>query len=113
MNNIINYIKKDWINLLQHVVIAVAAFGIAVSPFVVDYNTLPKGFELPKVMFYQIICSILIVLSLFIYLSKSGSQSKFKTYKSFYLVVIISILFIISTIVLLVKISLNFGLIFL
>lgn len=96
MKNTINYIKQNWIILLQNSVIIFAAFGIAVSPFIVDYNTLPKGYELPKVVFYQIVCSIIILLTFILGIVRSKQSESFKLPKSFYLVGIITFLFILS-----------------
>lgn len=98
MKNITNYIKRNWISILQNSVIVLAAFGIAISPFIVDYNTLPKGYELPKVIFYQIICSIIIVLSFIVGIAHSKQSESFKLPKSFYLVGIITALFIFSAV---------------
>lgn len=96
MKNTLNYIKQNWIAVLQNTVIILAAVGIAVSPFIVDYTTLPRGYELPKVIFYQIICSIIIVLSFIVGVFRSRKQDKFILPKSIYLVGVITILFILS-----------------
>lgn len=98
MTKLIDYIKNNWLQLLQHTVIVIAAFGIAVSPFVVDYNTLPKGYELPKVVFYQIVCSLIIVVSFVVGISRLKQKPNLKLPKSLYFLGIISILFLISTI---------------
>jgi len=97
MKNLKTYLKQNWLLLLQNSVIAIATFGIAVSPFIVDYETLPKGYELPKVIFFQIICSIIIVISFAITIIKAEKQKEFKISKSFKLVAVISALFLIST----------------
>ncbi len=96
MSKLIDYIKTNILNLTQQSVILVAAFGIAVSPFVVDYNTLPKGYELPKVFFYQAVCIIILVLAFIAAALKQKNKTKFKVPKSLYVVLITTVLFILS-----------------
>lgn len=45
-------------------IIALIAFGIFASPFVSDQSDLPKGWELPKVYFWQVLSSSLIAIIL-------------------------------------------------
>lgn len=97
MNKLIEYIKNNLLLVLQQIIIFIAAVGISVSPFIVDYNTLPKGYELPKVFFYQIICAVILILSFITGVLKQRNLNKFRLPKSLYAVLIITLLFIIST----------------
>src|SRR5215216_4865406 len=45
-------------------IIVLLSFGIIFSPLITDKNNLPTGWELPKVIFIQGFCALLILLSL-------------------------------------------------
>lgn len=92
-----NLLKRDSVSILKLLIILTASVGIAVSPFVVDYNTLPRGYELPKVLFFQIICSIIILLSTIAFCTKSFKEKSIKISRSFWIISLISVLFIVST----------------
>ncbi|MBE0573348.1 hypothetical protein IH575_00390, partial [Candidatus Dojkabacteria bacterium] len=81
---------------LPLIITIVAAFGVAVSPFIVDYATLPKGYELPKVFFYQIICSIIILLGTVLLLLNAYKEQRIHLAKSFYVVLVLSVLLSLS-----------------
>jgi O-antigen ligase len=99
MENLKKYIKNNYLDLISTLVVITAAVGIFASPFIVDYQTLPKGFELPKVIFIQIVCVIAILLSFLGYILSSAKQPKLKPSKSFYLMIVVSILFIVSALI--------------
>ncbi len=61
-----------------------------------DYTTLPKGYELPKVFFYQIICSIIILLGTVLFLINTYKEQRISLAKSFYVVSAVSILLSLS-----------------
>jgi O-antigen ligase len=93
----IKYIKSKPIFSFSNIFILFIAFAVFYSPFVVDYATLPKGFELPKVSFWQIISIISIVLSMSYALYTIFKEEKLRIPKDFYFLIITIFLFFIST----------------
>lgn len=72
---------KDLLRLRYNdIIIFLAGLILAIAPFVVDYTTLPKGFELPKVLFLQIGGLLLIALGFtkFAYKLAYRKAGKFK-----------------------------------
>ena len=75
------------------------SIGIFLSPIIVDYKNLPKGYELPKVHFIQILSGILIILGIIyvsIILADSFLKRKIKIKKSFIILTAVTILLLLS-----------------
>lgn len=98
MKKIINNIQNSVKNTIKNLVVIVAATGIGISPFIVDYSTLPKGYELPKVLFIQIISSLIIFLILNGFLYKTIKNKKVNLPSSILIPIIISVLLILGTV---------------
>src|SRR5260221_5317627 len=82
--------------ILTNLVILIAALGIFISPLVVDYATLPKGYELPKVFFWQATCLIIIVVSVLNFVVKIVKAKKVSITIDFLVLIILMLLLLIS-----------------
>jgi hypothetical protein len=51
-------------NLAKFLIILLTSFALFLSPLIIDHDTLPKGFELPKVKFVLIISILIITIGL-------------------------------------------------
>ncbi len=94
LTNSSNYAKTFY---FPHLIIFLVGFALFISPFVVDYNTLPKGFELPKVAFWQAFSIAIILLSLLYSLFNILKTRKVIIPKSLYFITGLVILLYITT----------------
>lgn len=95
-----NFLIKKQENLrfiLQQAIIVITSLALAISPFVVDYSNLPSGFELPKVMFFQAICVVIVILSILNFGIDIINNRDFAFKKGFLLTVILSLIFLLSS----------------
>ena len=84
---------------IPNLIIFLTALALFVSPFVVDYNTLPKGFELPKVIFWQMSALVIILIATLYYFYKSFAEKSFNIPKSFIVCLALIIILIISSLI--------------
>jgi len=85
--------------LEENIVVIVVSLGIFISPFIVDYATLPKGYELPKVHFLVAISAVVIFLGVIKYFENIYKKKKFIFGKDSAVFLVLVILFIISSLV--------------
>ncbi len=93
-----SFLEKAADYIQNNFTILLISLGLAVSSFMVDYATLPKGYELPKVYFWQLLSFVIIVMTTTNYFLDSLRNNKLKISKDFILLLIIIALFITSTI---------------
>lgn len=85
--------------LEKNLIVIVASLAILISPFVVDYSNLPKGYELPKVSFLNAMSVVIILLGAIKYIEVLYRTKKFRVPKDFIIFAILMIIFIFSTLV--------------
>jgi len=90
-------ISEENYPLLRNFIIFFLSAGILISAFVVDYSALPKGFEIPKVFFWQAMAFLAIIFYLIYFLLKTFSSKKVKITKDFIFFLIILGFFLISS----------------
>ncbi len=85
--------------LEENIVVIIASLAIFFSPFVVDYNDLPKGYELPKVHFLIALAALIIIVTLVKYISVVYKKGKFIFSKDFIVFLAVVIIFILAALV--------------
>jgi len=92
-------VGSNYKQLFKNFIILIIALGIFVSPFIVDYSSLPQGFELPKVYFWEILSVIIITSSIFYFFYNIiMSSGKFIITKDFIILFLVLSLFLISSV---------------
>lgn len=90
---------KTFNYLEDNLIVIVASLAILISPFVVDYSNLPKGYELPKVSFINAISALIIILGVIKYLGNLYRTRLFKIPKDFLILGVVIIIFLFTTLV--------------
>lgn len=81
-----------------NIIILLTSIVVFLSPFVVNYTILPKGFELAKVHFLNISTAVILLVFLFLLFSKKIKLEKDKLRKALLVCLIIIVSFVITTI---------------
>lgn len=92
-----NRISKIFIQLWNNLELIVLLLSILISPLILDNTSLPKGYELPKVLFLQITSVVLFSIVTIKTVIKSINNKKIKINIKFVISLIILISVILST----------------